>query len=621
MSINDDNFVNYDFKSDDDAENKRMIYINYDEFIKLYPMSDTKIDCGASSTVYESGSEHAIKVIMFMCSIIRELNGYSILSHPCIIKPLAWSYRYKTPSEMLDKDSNKNENIIGYIVMAKGISLMSAYSKKLVTIEQIMSDTISAVKFMNSQGIIHADIKYTNMIYHEKSRRVMLIDMDFVRKATLNIDGKYYITGIAYTEGFRDPEYCIDQVNDCSTELYALGVCYYCIVTGKVIPDKGNLYSLHTGIKTVDWFLEKVMRLQNKRISIDDLLLDIPKELISTHKGIVHDEFSMSPHISNSQFLDPSYEEEYKKLLKLTIDVYPKNYYESETLFIILNLIKRGFKYLMYDQSELDTSCKISLQDSKIKSQSSVNKLFRYTCEQLAMCVQHDGYCSLKSCGEMPLNIMKSINCAVNTLTCWDFARSKEDLVYLLKDIVSLNNDYSHFTNNNCTTINDKSISVNSLIKLYNKTVISKTNQVNMLCSPRKKQIQPTILNVKLCFKEFSLLLLDQVDIRDKMSFVLHNREMLPHVLTKNAFSIFDDLILFKKLTKNVLDIICKFNWRRYDSKRLMYFNSIHPFASTDQIIEKELKNETIEEKTIRNNDMMVRYHENLKIRRAMHKK
>lgn len=70
------------------------------------------------------------------------------------MKPLCWTYNIQTVNE-----------IEGYIVMDKGIKVTDAYKNDLVAIEEIISDTLSAIAFMNSHGFAHCDIKPGNMIY------------------------------------------------------------------------------------------------------------------------------------------------------------------------------------------------------------------------------------------------------------------------------------------------------------------------------------------------------------------------------------------------------------------------------------------------------------------------
>src|ERR1700712_5456873 len=126
-------------------------YLLPEEFKKRYPISTEHMASGGQGKIYKSG-KYAIKVFK-KCNIFElmaELNYYAFLCHPCILKPLAWTF-------------NKN----GYIAMPLGIDIKEAYESKLITIEEIVSDTLSAISYMHSLNVIHYDVKSSNIIYHD----------------------------------------------------------------------------------------------------------------------------------------------------------------------------------------------------------------------------------------------------------------------------------------------------------------------------------------------------------------------------------------------------------------------------------------------------------------------
>lgn len=146
-------------------------YITPLQFTCVYPLGD-KIASGAYGSVFASGSKYAIKVFCKKIDLIIELNIYSSVTHPCIMKPVAWT--------IID--------CIGYIIMKRGYDIQEALHDKLITIEEVIADTLSAVTFLNSQGIEHGDIKPSNIMFHKNKAK--LIDMGFACYGELNTDGR-----------------------------------------------------------------------------------------------------------------------------------------------------------------------------------------------------------------------------------------------------------------------------------------------------------------------------------------------------------------------------------------------------------------------------------------------
>lgn len=90
--------------------------------------------------------------------LLKELNYYNLLTHPNIIKPIAWTF-----------------DVNGYMAMPLGIPVKEAYENKLVTLKQIISDTLSALYYMDSMKVDHNDQRPCNMILYEG--KIKFIDM------------------------------------------------------------------------------------------------------------------------------------------------------------------------------------------------------------------------------------------------------------------------------------------------------------------------------------------------------------------------------------------------------------------------------------------------------------
>lgn len=142
-------------------------YLSPEEFKKQFSVSDILLGKGRTGNVYKSGN-YAVKLynvedseIEGILALLKELNYYTLLTHPNIIKPVAWTF---------DK--------IGYMVMPLGIPIEKAYEDKLVTMKQIIFDTMSALCYIDLTEFAHHDHKVDNMIFHDN--RVKIIDMGSV---------------------------------------------------------------------------------------------------------------------------------------------------------------------------------------------------------------------------------------------------------------------------------------------------------------------------------------------------------------------------------------------------------------------------------------------------------
>jgi len=514
-------------------------YISYSEFFKLYPITqDILLGEGTSGKIFES-DKYAIKRFDKLEPFIRELNMYASLSHPCILKPLYWTYNIQTANE-----------IEGYFLMEKGISITQAYKNNKITIEQIISDTLSAIEFMNYQGFAHCDIKHSNMIYSQGKAKI--IDMDLSRKATLSDDGFFYITEVAYTEGFRDPEYIFVQWNNISCELYALAMSYYVIMSEGKLPEVGNLYHFKSGIEHVDWLLNEILVTQDLRPSIQHILNTAPKNLIvRRHEGISHTVlFRENPNCGNIE----------KELFEWMINIGTKAYFDSKILFLALGLAHRSF-YAIIDHDD------------------ETIQLFGKTCIDLVTYASKIFPEGLNVNKTMAFNILKATNFIITTQTYWDAAKSKEDLVLLLEDTVNCYYDPSFVRELGIS--GNKDITVGELRKIYN------TKQRNLDMKRRtpkveKNKLQPTILNTKLTQEQFKIILDDhKYDIYTEMAMILHNRYILSDIDEELALEIYMELTDMQKYSYEVLDIICNFNWRNYDINRLSHIPGGHPFIAT----------------------------------------
>jgi serine/threonine protein kinase len=137
-----------------------------EEFLSLYPL-DEFIGEGCQGCVNRSG-KFAVKRIQRinfedLHGFISEIGFGTKLSHPNILKPVSWSY---------DDD-------FYYIAFPLGMELILANDSNLFHIDEMLSGLESAFKYMHSLGIIHADVREDNMIYHEGLVKLIDFGMSF----------------------------------------------------------------------------------------------------------------------------------------------------------------------------------------------------------------------------------------------------------------------------------------------------------------------------------------------------------------------------------------------------------------------------------------------------------
>lgn len=221
-------------------------YIDYEEFKVKYPHDPKERISGNSKYAVKrfEGSESA--------EFPLELNAYSSFIHPCILKPKSWTY---------NKDNDKF-----YMISKRGKNIRKAYKDGDIKIEEIISDIMSAIAFLNSNGYIHGDIKPDNIVFYKGKAK--LIDMGRFAKTKLNSDGQYYVKDILYTYMYRDPEYIESRWTNIKCEIYSLAISIKEIIEQK-IPYFGSLYGYKIGISHLDWFFDEASKFIEERKDIN----------------------------------------------------------------------------------------------------------------------------------------------------------------------------------------------------------------------------------------------------------------------------------------------------------------------------------------------------------------
>lgn len=525
----------------------KILYLPYEEFKHRYPLEEKEFNKGAFGKIYLSLPKYVVKVFepdIQLNDLCIELNAYSTNIHPCILKPLAWSV----------------DNTQGLLAMKKGDDIMDAYQAGKITIQQIIFDTLSAITFLNSRGIAHCDIKPPNMIFHKG--KCKMIDMGLSRKAELDITGLRYITDVAYTPGFIDPEYNASQYNSITAEIYSLVASYVYIMTGTI----GEVYCITC--TEIDWLIKEARLPLDQRTPIN-ILLDKAQSLygFTPYIGTILDE----PPISS--YCDAPLSRSMQSL----INIIP-NKAKVESLFLALHLMNRTYE--------------------QIKERKDLNiNIFACVSMSLAMTITYDNIIRIKSwksiikCDDfetlytnMLINILTLTGGIIYTVSYWDYATSKEDLIVILKDIVNCRPISPRIggVNNKCITMgnfltNEQRANINTKEDNIRNDIIfiDRTYPCILDTQQNIKYVIDIWDPKKICNDEYIMNIL--------VPALLHNRDTLGELDITLAWIIFDLLVAYSStsLIAHTLHVICKFKWMDYP-RRFLKNSSIHPFILTN---------------------------------------
>ena len=543
--------------------NYEIEYVEAKMFDQLYLTDLITIGRGSFGIIY-ANDKYAIKKFAYIKDLITELNIYSIVKHPCILHPIAWSVI--------------NDN--GFMVMPRGKSIRDALNEHKITIEEVISDTLSAISFMNSLGLAHRDIKPDNMIFVD---RCMIIDMGLAAKCILNKDGQYYTINSCYTVPYRDPEYSETQYNNIKVEIYSLAMSYKELLTYNV-PEFGDLIEYKCNISHIDWFFDQAKKPIIERPTIWEIIETAPSELIKRRY---------------TGFLNRPPSVEINKLsgvnLKLTMDwitVVVRAYrFKSSTGFLALHLVHRTFGGIF----------------SKCKARSKTFKVYACVIITLASIVSDETEFHVEDAqdisgnndrnyhkiyNQMMLDILILLKGLILTHTCWDLAKSSEELPSLLLHTMSFDynvNKVMNFTTSDSkmedeTKYTDKCVNFNEILYDAKSFVENKSGHI--------LKIYPCNINIEGDITFLNNTVASKIDWQDPKEYsdyiaiILHNRKILDQIGNRIAIKIFSELYDNRRdaIVKYLLDITCKFDWPKWYFVVMNDFNYIdyHVFSVTN---------------------------------------
>jgi serine/threonine protein kinase len=587
-------------------------YLTVAQFDKNFPYNprednkdnlDDKLGEGGSGKVFKSGNKYVVKVYgddpENYADFVEELDIYAAFEHPCILKPIAWTINEGVP----------------LLAMGRGENIMEAYRLGKIPIERIIYDTCSAIEFLNSNGIMHADIKPQNMLYKlvEGKPRCFMIDMGLARKAELNksiSDEKsnmsvfyskptYYLKDIAYTVTYRDPEYVIGQPNNMNAEVYSLVASYMAILEGKDA-DFGEAYEYDCGIEKLQWLFDEASKFQSDRLNTTQILQRLNSIYkFPQYKGIPSYKPIATTYSPDNVFVT----------LKWLVKEARVENYKAQTMFLALDLIHRTYEAVL-TESDIDgikiyMCAALNLALIAVAGEDRVEvKFWRKFCQSQ---LSKDDFKEIfKQFSEDILIVSRGI---ITTYTYWDYAKSADDLFPLLLD--SLNGNYNSAKIRPLSSVSDtfnKCIKLQDFIFEDDLQTIDEYQDVVTVERRAEVKVEPCVLdltpNVKIIEKAWKLFdkkskLLDSklkigIPVSEKdaleleilncweetVSATIHNRAVLADLDYYIARDIFKGLLEESKTNyvySSILDKLCKYDWRTYSNQVLA--EGVHPFS------------------------------------------
>lgn len=202
------------------------------------------VGSGAMANVYVGhdsvlGRKVAVKVLneelvankKFKLRFKQEAKSASAMNHPNIVKVL-------DAGEAIETDAAGVKHTYAYIVMeyVDGLELSKLVARgplKVPEAVRVTKELLSAVEFAHNAGIIHRDIKPDNIMLTREGK-VKILDFGIARAVAETFDDLAKTTSILGTAAYFSPEQAQGEKVDTRTDIYAIGIVLFQMLTGKV---------------------------------------------------------------------------------------------------------------------------------------------------------------------------------------------------------------------------------------------------------------------------------------------------------------------------------------------------------------------------------------------------
>jgi len=107
---------------------------------------------------------------------------------------------------------------------------------------EVMLQIGSALEHAHGRGILHRDIKPENVMFHESGKAV-LVDFGIAKEA--NKESSFTQMGaVVGTPHYMSPERCMGKPTDLRSDLYAMGVMFFEMLTGKKVYEGRDTFAV-----------------------------------------------------------------------------------------------------------------------------------------------------------------------------------------------------------------------------------------------------------------------------------------------------------------------------------------------------------------------------------------
>ena len=106
----------------------------------------------------------------------------------------------------------------------------------------IMLQIGNALKHAHSKNVLHRDIKPENVMFHESGKAV-LVDFGIAKEAD-STSSFTQVGAVVGTPHYMSPERCMGKSTDHRSDLYAMGVMFFELLTGKKVYDGRDTFAV-----------------------------------------------------------------------------------------------------------------------------------------------------------------------------------------------------------------------------------------------------------------------------------------------------------------------------------------------------------------------------------------
>lgn len=161
----------------------------------------------------------------------QEARASASMTHPNIVRVL-------DAGEDTVVDGEGVEHTRSYLVMeyVDGLELSKLVARgalKVTEAIRVAAELLSAVEYAHNAGVVHRDIKPSNIML-TRTGSVKILDFGIARAVSDTFDDLAVTTSILGTAAYFSPEQAKGQKVDARTDIYAIGIVLFEMLTGKV---------------------------------------------------------------------------------------------------------------------------------------------------------------------------------------------------------------------------------------------------------------------------------------------------------------------------------------------------------------------------------------------------